>query len=1291
MQQGELVGGRFVVEALVGSGGMGSVFRARDLQEGGPAAIKVVHAREPRAIARFDVEARLLAELEHPSIVHYLTHGFTVAGEPFLAMEWLDGEDLAARLSRGRLAVEESVALVHSVAEALSKAHARGVVHRDIKPSNLFLVDGALDHIKLLDFGIARLGPMSTRLTEPGVILGTPGYMAPEQARGAAEVGARADVFALGAVLFECLTGQPAFMGQHAMAVLAKLLLEDPPPLRTLRREVPVMLEAIVACMLAKDPADRLADAAEVADALASLEAEEASPWWDAAASRLPALTRGELRLLSIVAVGVGGGGGGGGGAPRESTLTMEQTGSRRKALEAVAAPFGVRVEGLADGSVLAILMGTGSAADQVARAARCALRFAEHEPEAPIAIATGLSELQERIPVGQVIDRAATLSRTAPPRVVLLDEVTARLLDIRFQVTAGPAGLMLRGESDIVEAPRQLLGKPSPCVGRDRELRVLLDLLDESVVEAVARVVLVTGPPGIGKSRLRREFVSDVHRLRPGVDVWVGRGDPMSVGSAFALAGSAIRHAAAVVGGEPVDERRRKLVDRVARHVAEGDVHRVAEFLGEMTGTPFPDAESVKLRVARREARIMSEQIRDAWETFLAAACGAQPLLLVLEDLHWGDLASVKLIDAALRELKGKPLFVAAFGRPEVHERFPRLWGERGLSELRLGELTPRAAEELARHALGDSAGPQTIARVVERSSGHPFFLEELIRAVAEGRGDVLPETVLAMVEARLSALPPEARRVLRAASVFGEVFWRGGVESLLGPLDDTLCVDEWLAMLVEREVVQRSATSRFAEEEQYSFRHSLLREGAYATLRDADRALGHRLAAEWLEGSGSTDAMILAEHFERGGAPERAARWYLEGSRQTLLGNDLPAAIAFAERGLRSGAAGELREELFIVLMMAHGWSGNGASLDAVADELLREVEVGDTTWALAMTGRLVASVFLGTREVSLDFVQAICEVEPSPESVGRIVEALGFVYSVVMMFGMRDLAKVCATRMEHVGGRARERDPTVRARLQRTQTSARAFEGNLWASLKASQEAQRSFDEAGDRLQVDDMRVWGASLLRHLGAYARAEEEVRSVLRSHGNMLGPVSVWANNVLIEVLVARGALEEARAMASSFVDREHARGARFYEGWARRELSYVLWRSGAYQEAEREAREAIEQLAATPSERSVAMATLACILLQQGRAAEARSLTEEAVAKRKEIGTAGLFEAFVQLTHAKALRATGDLARARTVLFEARARLLAQAAKIEDPELRRSFLENVPENVEIFALADAA
>jgi serine/threonine protein kinase len=154
VQAGEVIDGRFVIERLAGSGGMGSVFRAHDLLAGGPTAIKVIHETEPRDVARFDMEARLLAVLDHPGIVRYVTHGVTRAGEPFLAMEWLDGEDLGARLSRGRLTVEQSVALVLAVAQALATAHARGVVHRDLKPSNLFLVDGALGGVKLLDFGL---------------------------------------------------------------------------------------------------------------------------------------------------------------------------------------------------------------------------------------------------------------------------------------------------------------------------------------------------------------------------------------------------------------------------------------------------------------------------------------------------------------------------------------------------------------------------------------------------------------------------------------------------------------------------------------------------------------------------------------------------------------------------------------------------------------------------------------------------------------------------------------------------------------------------------------------------------------------------------------------------------------------------------------------------------------------------------------------------------------------------------------------------------------------------------
>src|SRR5262249_16895734 len=176
-------------------------------------------------------------------------------------------ETLHDRLLRGPLAPAEAAAFLETVAGALAVVHARGVVHRDMKPSNLFLVDGELQGVKLLDFGIARAGRVVAP-TRSGAVAGPPGYVAPEQAQGSRGVDTRADVFALGAVLYECLTGQPVFRAGNVMALLAKILLEEAPRARELNPEVPVALDALVARLLAKDPALRPRDAAEVVEEL---------------------------------------------------------------------------------------------------------------------------------------------------------------------------------------------------------------------------------------------------------------------------------------------------------------------------------------------------------------------------------------------------------------------------------------------------------------------------------------------------------------------------------------------------------------------------------------------------------------------------------------------------------------------------------------------------------------------------------------------------------------------------------------------------------------------------------------------------------------------------------------------------------------------------------------------------------------------------------------------------------------------------------------------------------------
>jgi serine/threonine protein kinase len=294
MRLGDIVARRFQVERFAGAGAMGLVYRARDTQTGEWVALKVLaHG----SAERFLREARALSEVTHPHIVRYVDHGHTEVGEPYLAMEWLEGADLAQKLQGGPLPIAQALGLARSIAGALAVAHGRGVVHRDVKPSNLFLVAGDPARVKVLDFGAARFVRTTAAPTASGIVLGTPGYIAPEQVNEDRAVDGRADVFSLGCVLYECIAGRPAFVAQHVLALLGKILREDPPPLRELVPHAPKDLEDLLSAMLAKDPDGRPAGMTAIIQVLDRLipagagvdSADIAGPvvyrWWNADAS----------------------------------------------------------------------------------------------------------------------------------------------------------------------------------------------------------------------------------------------------------------------------------------------------------------------------------------------------------------------------------------------------------------------------------------------------------------------------------------------------------------------------------------------------------------------------------------------------------------------------------------------------------------------------------------------------------------------------------------------------------------------------------------------------------------------------------------------------------------------------------------------------------------------------------------------------------------------------------------------------------------------------------------------
>src|SRR5690242_13146328 len=261
--------GHYRLEDEIGAGGMATVYLAHDLRHDRRVAVKVLRPELAAVIGaeRFLGEIKLTANLQHPHILPLFDSG---EADSFLyyVMPYVEGESLRDRIRREKqLPVDDAVRLAVEVASALDYAHRHGVIHRDIKPENILLHDG---RALVADFGIALAASKAggNRMTETGMSLGTPHYMSPEQAMGEREITPRSDVYALGVVLYEMLSGDPPFTGSTAQAVVARVVTETPRPLLAQRHTIPPHVEAAVLTALEKLPADRFASAAEFADAI---------------------------------------------------------------------------------------------------------------------------------------------------------------------------------------------------------------------------------------------------------------------------------------------------------------------------------------------------------------------------------------------------------------------------------------------------------------------------------------------------------------------------------------------------------------------------------------------------------------------------------------------------------------------------------------------------------------------------------------------------------------------------------------------------------------------------------------------------------------------------------------------------------------------------------------------------------------------------------------------------------------------------------------------------------------
>ena len=645
MQKGEVVDRRFRVIARAGKGAFGTVYRAHDERTRADAALKIFDG-EHADLSRFEREAELLASLEHPRIVRFVAHGFTEAGTAYLAMEWLEGCHLAEKLEQGPLSHEDSLYLALRVAEALSAAHARGVVHRDIKPTNLFLVGGQPEQVRLLDFGIARKEDEATKLTQTGTAIGTPGYMAPEQIRGVRELSPAADVFSLGCVLFECVTGEPAFVGPNGPAVLARMVSDPIPRLSRWIRNAPVGLDALVARMMQRNAFERFVDASAAALAISDVLAD-------------PSAVAPRSRELAAVS-----------SEPTKMVSTLFFSGEAGLAETVVrnVSAFGGLVQKQDATTVVATI-----ALDDAPEAARLAVLCARAALSNESGLRTAILSSRGGSGVPDESGLQSVLGGVRPePGRILVDSLTASLLSRSFVLTReGPiawvaADASVAGESDLIH------------LGRARELALLAGSFQAASEERCSRLAVVTGSAGIGKSRLLRALAERLAKSEAPPRILFSHADTSTRTSPFELLRTFVRarHGELMRGGLP------SFVDAL---VGKGMTPLDAQTLASMAAVgPVQASNTV-------DPLVLADRIRCAWLGFLDLELEASPLMLIAEDLHMSDAASIRLLGVAVDQLRSRPLFVVASARVEDDASVLDFWSALEVERVALQPLRPR------------------------------------------------------------------------------------------------------------------------------------------------------------------------------------------------------------------------------------------------------------------------------------------------------------------------------------------------------------------------------------------------------------------------------------------------------------------------------------------------------------------------------------------------------------------------------------------------------------------------
>jgi class 3 adenylate cyclase len=585
--------------------------------------------------------------------------------------------------------------------------------------------------------------------------------------------------------------------------------------------------------------------------------------------------------------------------------------------------------------------------------------------------VASGAPRPGEGLVTGDAVNVAARLQQQAEPGQIAVGERTAAAAPtFAFRPLGGREMKGKQAEVEVLELVGEVAGAPdrgvpglrSPLVGRERELELLLSLYDRVASEGRPHLVTLYGEPGVGKSRLTVEFLNALARRSPAPTVARGRCLSYGSGVTFWPLAEILRGQAGILQSDGPGEAVAKLQalgSRTLTSAVTPDPPRTTALLGYTVGIAVPGFD-----FGRLEPEQLRSEIHGAWRAFISALASTGALVVLVEDIHWADVALLDLLEDLGERVLGGVLFLCP-ARPELTDRRPS-WGggRRSFSSVGLDPLPPASTSELVANLLTiEDLPPGLHARIVERAGGNPFFVEEILRHLIDeglitetdagwqatpGVADVeIPDTVQAVLAARIDLLDPAERRALQAAAVVGRVFWPAPVAEFLngsaGQLDDSL------RSLENRDLILARLSSSMAGQPEFIFKHALVRDVAYESIPRRERADAHLRVAQWIEeaiGDRRHEVVeLLAHHYTEA---QRATAWAnVPSDRQDEIRSR--AVDLLYEAGWEAArhlATDRARERATIGLELAHGPLERARGLEILVSLDLWSDD-GDAAW--------------------------------------------------------------------------------------------------------------------------------------------------------------------------------------------------------------------------------------------------------------------------------------------------------------------------------------------------------